>query len=87
MVEDKNNAAHSFATKLEERMKSQFSYLLDPKDKDFMVVFWFATFLSPVYRVLLASDTEKMTEVKKFLKSKPVFSMLFVCYFIFSSQT
>ena len=40
--------------KLEERMKSQFSYLLDPKAKDFMVIFWVATFLSPVYRVLLA---------------------------------
>ena len=49
--------------KLEERMKSQFSYLLDPKAKDFMVIYWVATFLSPVYRVLLASDTEKMTEV------------------------
>ena len=86
MVEDQNNAAHSFATKLEERMKSQFSYLLDPKDKDFMGIFWVATFLSPVYRVLLASDTEKMTVVKNFLKSKPVICYLFVILF-FSSQT
>ena len=81
MVEDQNNAAHSFAMKLEERMKSQFSYLLDPKAKDFMVIFWVATFLSPVYRVLLASDTEKMTEVKKFLKSKPVILLVFVILF------
>ena len=86
VMEDQNNAAHSFATKLEERMKSQFSYLLNSKDKDFMGIFWVATFLSPVYRVLLASDTEKMTVVKNFLKSKPVICYLFVILF-FSSQT
>ena len=73
MVEDQSNVAQTFATKLEERMKSQFSYLLDPKDKNFMVIFWVATFLSPVHRVL-ASDTDKMTEVKKFLEGKSLFS-------------
>ena len=55
-------------------MKSQFSYLLEPKDKNFQVIFWVATFLSPVYRVVLASDTDKMTEVKKFLEGKSLFS-------------
>ena len=69
VVEDQSNSAHTFATKLEESMKSQFRYLLEPKAKDFMVIFWVATFLSPVHRVLLASDTEKMTEVKKFLQN------------------
>lgn len=73
MVEDQSNAAHTFATKLEERMKSQFSYLLEPKDKNFQVIFWVATFLSPVYRVVLASDTDKMTEVKRFLEGKSLF--------------
>ena len=63
-------------------MKSEFAYLLNPKDKDFMGIFWVATFLSPVYRVLLASDTEKMTEVKKFLKSKPIISLVFVIFFL-----
>ena len=48
MVADPSNAAHTFAKKLEERMKTQFKYLLDPKAKDFQAIFWVATYLSPV---------------------------------------
>ena len=80
---DPSNTANTFAKKLDERMKSQFSYLLNLKAKDFQAIFWVATYLSPVYRVLLASDTEKMTEVKKFLQSKSVISLLFVIVMFF----
>ena len=83
MVEDESNSAHTFATNLEERMKSQFKYLLEPKDKEFKAIFWVATFLSPVHRVLLASETEKMTEVKKFLQSKSVTGLVFVIIICF----
>ena len=44
----------------------------------FQSIFWVAAYLSPVYRVLLTSDTEKMKEVKKFLKSKSVICLAFI---------
>ena len=44
----------------------------------FQSIFWVAAYLSPVYRVLLTSDTEKMKEVKKFLQSKSVICLAFV---------
>ena len=83
MVEDKSNSVHTFATNLEERMKSQFKYLLKPKDKEFKAIFWVATFLSPIHHVLLASETEKMTEVKKFLQGKSVTRLVFVIILCF----
>ena len=49
-------------------MRSQFAYLLDPDSNKFQSIFWVAAYLSPVYRVLLTSDMEKMKEVKKFLQ-------------------
>ena len=44
----------------------------------FQSIFWVAAYLSPVYRVLQTSDTEKMKEVKKFLKSKSVIGLAFI---------
>ena len=49
-------------------MRSQFAYLLDPDSNKLQSIFWVAAYLSPVYRVLLTSDMEKMKEVKKFLQ-------------------
>ena len=70
MLEDPTKAVYAFAKELEEKMKSQFAYLLDAKSRNFQPIFWVATYLSPVTRVLLSSDIDKMQEVRKFLKSK-----------------
>ena len=59
-------------------MKSQFAYLLDPDSNKFQSIFWVATYLSPVHRVLLTSDPEKMKEVEKFLKSKSIICLAFI---------
>ena len=45
VVEDLGNAANNFAKELQGRMRSQFSYLLDPKSKDFKAIFWVAIFV------------------------------------------
>ena len=63
-------------------MKSQFAYLLDPDSNKFQSIFWVATYLSPVHRVLLTSDPEKMKEVKKFLKSKSVLCLAFIIFLV-----
>ena len=63
-------------------MRSQFAYLLDPNSNKFESIFWVAAYLSPVYRVLLTSDMEKMKEVKKFLQSKSVISLVFIILFV-----
>ena len=83
VAEDSSNAANNFAQELHERMTRQFSYLLDPKSKDFRAIFWVATYLCPVYRVLLSSDMEKMMEVKKFLRGKSVLIFIYrtICSF------
>ena len=78
LVEDKSKTVHTFAKELDEKTKSQFEYLLDPKSNKFQSIFWVAAYLSPVYRVLLTSDTEKMKEVKKFLQSKSVIGLAFI---------
>ena len=77
-ADDQSKTAHTFAKELQEKMKSQFVYLLDPKSDKFQSIFWVATYLSPVHRVLLTSDPEKMKEVKKFLKSKSVICLAFI---------
>ena len=78
LVGDQSKTVHTFAKELDEKTKSQFAYLLDPKSNQFQSIFWVAAYLSPVYRVLLTSDTEKMKEVKKFLKSKSVICLAFI---------
>ena len=78
LVGDQSKTVHTFAKELEEKIKMQFVYLLDPKSHHFQSIFWVATYLSPLYRVLLSSDPEKMEEVKKFLKSKSVICLAFI---------
>ena len=60
------DSAHNFAKEMRKQMEAYFVFLLKPFHKDFLPIYWVATYLCPVYRSLLTSD--QLPVVRKYLE-------------------
>ena len=62
------DSAHTMAKEMKSQVESYFRFLLNKKDKDFLPVYWVASFLCPIYRFVISS--EELPVVRSYLESK-----------------
>ena len=59
-MENEKESGHLFAKQIEKQTKKYFAFVLDPADNDFLPVFWCATLLSPIHRLVLSPEQRKV---------------------------
>ena len=57
---NERESGHLFAKQIEKQTKKYFAFVLDPDSNDFLPVFWCATFLSPVHKLVLSPEQRKV---------------------------
>ena len=62
-VENRNDALHQFSVELDALLRDQFAFVMEPRDREFVVEFSVATFLSPEFRRLVSLDQEQAVKV------------------------
>ena len=75
---DELDSAHSFAKELKTQLEKYFVFLLDAKHKEFLPVYWTASFLCPVYRFVISSD--ELPVVRSYLQSKLYLQVTYIYY-------
>ena len=77
-----DDCCHQLAQELSKELVTTFSYILDPKDKEFCPEYLVATYLTPEWRFLIKS--EQMPAIRKYLQGNWVFilKLLFVDYIL-----
>ena len=60
------DSGHSFAVEMKKQLESYFIFLLDPTHKDFIPVYWVASYLCPVHRFSITSV--ELPVVRKYLE-------------------
>ena len=77
-----DDSCHQLAQELSKELVTTFSYILDPKDKEFCPEYLVATYLTPEWRFLIKS--EQMPAIRKYLQGNWVFilKLLFVDYIL-----
>ena len=75
-----DDSCHQLAQELSKELVTTFSYILDPKDKEFCPEYLVATYLTPEWRFLIKS--EQMPAIRKYLQGNLGFNLklLFVDY-------
>ena len=68
LVQDEMDSSHALAKEMRSQIEDYFGFLLDTKCKEFLPVYWVASFLCPVYRFILSSD--ELPVVRSYLESK-----------------
>ena len=61
-----DDSCHQLAQELSKELVTTFSYILDPKDKEFCPEYLVATYLTPEWRFLIKS--EQMPAIRKYLQ-------------------
>ena len=59
-LENERESGHLFAKQIEKQTKKYFAFVLDSAHPDFLPVFWCATFLSPIHRLVLSPEQRKV---------------------------
>ena len=59
-LENEKESGHLFAKQIEKQTKKYFAFVLDPAHEDFRPVFWCATLLSPIHRLVLSHEQRKV---------------------------
>ena len=75
-----DDSCYQLAQELSKELETTFSYMLDPKDKNYCPEYLVATYLTPQWRFLIKS--EQMTVIRKYLQGNLGFNLklLFVDY-------
>ena len=68
LLEDERDSGHLFAKEIRKHTLGYFKFILDPKHKTFLPVYWAASFLSPEHSHLLT--TEEQSVAIDYLKRK-----------------
>ena len=60
LLENKRDSGHLFAKEIQKYTLEYFKFILDSKNKDFLPVYWAASFLSPEHSHLLSPEEQSV---------------------------